>query len=261
TTRIEGADIRFEPAPDALKPFTGCFWTVTAECGATIRSVPDGTASVGVEVTPGRPAEWRLRGPLLRPAERRFAAPTLLVGVRLRPGVACLLAGIPAHAIVDRTIDLRDDPAWRALTSIDRVAEPAEYIDALRRCLIVRLGGATLHPIVTAALGHIGAKGGGVSVEEVAARCGVTARHLHRLMRRWVGYGPKRYASVVRFQSTLGQMQQAPAQPAAALASNVGYFDQAHLTAHLGRFAGATPRGLRSRVVSDFSKTRCDELP
>jgi len=95
----------------------------------------------------------------------------------------------------------------------------------------------------------------------VAALCGVTARHLHRLMRRWIGYGPKRCASIVRFQSTLAQMQQAPAQPAAALASDVGYFDQAHLSAHVGRFAGATPGHLRSRRVSDFSKTLCDDLP
>jgi hypothetical protein len=80
-------------------------------------------------------------------------------------------------------------------------------------------------------------------------------------MRTWVGYGAKRFANVIRFQATLHRMEQAPRQPAAFLASENGYFDQAHLNVDAARFAGATPRHLTSRSVSDFSKTRCDDLP
>jgi hypothetical protein len=43
------------------------------------------------------------------------------------------------------------------------------------------------------------------------------------------------------------------------LASDKGYFDQAHLTLDLARFAGETPRRLAATSVSDFSKTRCDD--
>jgi len=95
-------------------------------------------------------------------------------------------------------------------------------------------------------------------VEDIAARCYVSPRHLNRLMRIWIGYGPKRLARVVRFQAALEQIEQAPSQSGAALASNAGYFDQSHLTSDLSRFAGATPRHLASRCVADFSKTRCD---
>ena len=96
-------------------------------------------------------------------------------------------------------------------------------------------------------------------VSEVAARCGVSPRHLNRLMRQWVGYGTKCFANVVRFQATLEEMEHAPAQSGALLASEAGYFDQAHLTLALGRFAGQTPRRLASTSVADFSKTRCDD--
>lgn len=102
---------------------------------------------------------------------------------------------------------------------------------------------------------------GSVRVENVAARCGVSVRHLNRLMREWVGYGVKRYSSIVRFQATLHEMDRTPGRPAAALASDNGYFDQAHLTLDLARFGGATPRRLASAGVADFSKTRCDDLP
>jgi hypothetical protein len=56
-------------------------------------------------------------------------------------------------------------------------------------------------------------------------------------------------------------MEDTPGLPATALASENGFFDQAHLTLDLGRFAGTTPGRLMSVGVADFSKTRCDDLP
>ena len=49
-------------------------------------------------------------------------------------------------------------------------------------------------------------------------------------MRTWVGYGPKRFASIVRFQETLSRLEDAPGRSAATLATETGFFDQAHLT-------------------------------
>jgi methylphosphotriester-DNA--protein-cysteine methyltransferase len=115
--------------------------------------------------------------------------------------------------------------------------------------------------VVTTAVQEIEREHGGVRVEDVAARCGVSVRHLNRLMRMWIGYGAKRYASIVRFQATLHEMDRAPDRAAAALASENGYFDQAHLTLDVARFGGATPGRLASESVADFSKTRCDDLP
>jgi hypothetical protein len=45
------------------------------------------------------------------------------------------------------------------------------------------------------------------------------------------------------------------------VASEIGFFDQAHLTTNVTRFAGATPRSLASSSVAEFSKTRCDDAP
>jgi methylphosphotriester-DNA--protein-cysteine methyltransferase len=103
---------------------------------------------------------------------------------------------------------------------------------------------ATVHDVVTAALRQLERQHGCLQVAELAARCGVSPRHLNRLMRLWVGYGAKRLASVIRFQATLHQMEQSPRQSAASLASENGYFDQSHLTVDVGRFASATPGDL-----------------
>jgi AraC-like DNA-binding protein len=259
STVVEGAEIRFHTAAPALQPYVGCFWVITAECGATIRIVPDGTTSISIEQPKNGDAAGYLRGPLLHPIELRFTAPAALVGVRLRPGVAFLLSGVVAHSMVDRRIRLSDCAAFRDLASIDAMpCASVEMIAVLQEFLIDRLRGASIHPVVTRALDEINRHHGCVPVAEVAARCRASERHLNRLMHDWVGYGPKRYAGIVRFQSTLAQMERAPEWPVSMLASETGYFDQAHLTVDVGRYAGATPGHLRSNRVSDFSKTRCD---
>src|SRR5262245_7893258 len=262
STVVHHAEIQFHEAPDSLRAFVGGFWIVTADQGAMIRVVPDGSTAISIQLVNGEPTGWTLRGPLIQPDERRFKSPAIMIGVRLRPGVAFILSGIAAQAIVGRRISLREIPAFGELVSDEaQLRTPEQYIDALQGFLIQRLKDAHVQGTVAAAMSVIERTHGCARVAEVAARCGVSPRHLNRLMRMWVGYGPKRFASIVRFQESLKQLDHSPSQSAAALASDAGYFDQSHLSNNLTRFAGATPGHLASRCVADFSKTRCEDLP
>jgi len=262
-TIVHRAEIRYREAADVLRPYVGCFWVVTANPHATLRVVPDGSTAISIQLAGDntcRTAGWTLRGPLVRPDERRFQSAATLVGVRMRPGVAFLLSGVPAHRMLGRHITLAKAAPFSELIAT-RIAssEPEQYIVALERFLIARLRDAHVHEAVATAVREIERARGLARISDVVAHCGVSARHLSRLMRDWVGYGPKRFANILRFQSTLHAIEDAPSQAPAILASDKGYFDQAHLTKQLARFAGDTPRRLASTSVSDFSKTRCDD--
>ena len=260
STLVHRVEIRFHEAVDALRPYVGCFWVVTAEREAVLRIVPDGSTAISIQLQESEPLGWILRGPLIRPDERRFISPAILVGVRLRPGVAFILSGVAAHAILGRRIPLSNVAAFHELVSGESsLRTPAQSIDVLQRFLVRRLKDTKVHDVVAAAIREIEREHGGLRVAEIAAHCGVSVRHLNRLMRMWVGYGPKYFANMVRFQATLKQIEESPTRSAAALASETGYFDQAHLTLDLARFAAATPRHLASTSVADFSKTRCDD--
>jgi hypothetical protein len=76
---------RFIEAADVLRPFVGCFWIITAERGAMIRVVPDGSTAISVQLLDDGSSAWVLRGPLVRPRGRRFSSSATLIGVRLRP--------------------------------------------------------------------------------------------------------------------------------------------------------------------------------
>ena len=259
STVLDRADIRFYTAAPALQPHVGCFWVITADAGATMRIVPDGTTSIAIKRWENRGPAAYLRGPTVRPTELRFDEPTTLIGVRLRPGVVFNLTGVGAYTLVNRSIELRDHESLCAIDSIDPLPQTSvEWIDALQALLIAKLEGTRIHPLVEKALAEIQAEQGNLSIPELAARCGSSERNLSRLMRDWIGYGPKRYAGIVRFQSTLAQMERVPALPIAALAMETGYFDQSHLTADVARYAGATPGRLISESAADFAKTYCD---
>jgi AraC-like DNA-binding protein len=256
STVVERAEIRFHPASASLQPYVGCFWITKADCGSVLRVVPDGTTSISIKQDGGRAPEGYLRGPVLRPIELRFEQPATLIGVRLRPGVAFALTGIPMHSIVDRRVPLSECATLQELCLPQSVLEaPAQTIARLEVLLTRRLHDTALHPVVAAALTEIHKEQGSVLIPDIAARCGVSERHLGRLMRDWIGYSAKRYASIVRFQATLAQMERTPALPTAMLAAQSGYFDQAHLSGDLVRYSDATPGTLKPENVADFSKT------
>jgi len=261
STLVRGAEIRFQEAAEKLRPFVGCFWVITADRDAVLQLVPDGSTTISVQPQDGGVPAWSLRGPLLKPDARRFAAPTTVVGIRLRPGVAYLLTGIATETLVDRRLDLRRIKSFRDLVAVEpRPRTPEEHIASLEQFLVERLEHAAMHPVVVSVLAELERARGDLQASELAAHSGVSSRQLNRLMRRWVGYGSKRLATIVRFQATLHQMEQSAQRPVASLAIENGYFDQSHLTHDIVRFSGATPGDLVPRAMTDFSKTRCDEL-
>ena len=259
STVVHRAETRFIEAAAALRPYVGCFWVITAGRGAMIRVVPDGSTSISIQLQNGRSSAWVLRGPLIEPQVRRFTAPATLIGIRLRPGVAFLVSGIPADAMVGRRIRLRGRAYGALACETCPSRTPEQHIEVLERFLIERLASVSVYAVVAHVLRAIERARGAVRVADVAADCGVSQRHLNRLMRTWVGYGAKRCARITRFQTALEQMEQSPGRSGAALATENGYFDQAHLTLDMTRLAAATPGHLASQSAADFYKTRCDE--
>src|SRR5258707_4931760 len=136
STQVDRATIQFHEAAGSLKPHVGCFWVVTAECGGSIHIVPDGSTAISIQLQGGEPAEWFLRGPLVRPETRRYASGATVVGIRLRPGVAFLLSGISADAMVGCHLRLSELEAFQELVATQPSPRtPGECIYALHRFL------------------------------------------------------------------------------------------------------------------------------
>ncbi|THA64954.1 helix-turn-helix domain-containing protein [Streptomyces sp. A0958] len=158
-------------------------------------------------------------------------------GIRLAPGTAPALLGVPAHELRDRRVALAD--LWpgalvRALT--ERVAEADDPAAALEDIALDRA--ARTEPPDPAMRSVAARLEAGATVAEAARAAGLGARQLHRRSLTAFGYGPKTLARVFRLQRALALVRSGLPYAEAALAA--GCADQAHLARDMRDLAGTT---------------------
>ena len=107
--------------------------------------------------------------------------------------------------------------------------------------LIRRLGGAGPADAAASAAARLIERG--APLAHVAAGVDLSERQLRRRFTVAVGYGPKTFARIVRFQRALAQIRRG--DEFAATAAEAGYADQAHMTREVVELAGRTPAALR----------------
>ncbi len=169
-----------------------------------------------------------------------------LVGVRLRPGAAGAVLGLPASELRDATPDAADvlgpEQAGAVLAALLAGADPHATLLAAVAAAASRSGSGQ-DPLVRAAVAALDRPHARVAA--VAAELGLSARQLQRRVSDAVGYGPKMLARVLRFR----RLQTLSPAPMAELALDAGYSDQAHMTAEVTHLAGIPPvRFLKDRA-------------
>jgi AraC-like DNA-binding protein len=98
---------------------------------------------------------------------------------------------------------------------------------------------AEVHPDVAYAFDRLVDSGGEVTIADLAAEIGWSARHLTNRFRAEVGLRPKETARIVRFDRAR-RLLGAGVRPGDAAARS-GYFDHAHLTREFQALAGVAP--------------------
>ena len=250
----EPASVYREHAPPpALAEFLICAWTLETRASAQLhqqRVLPDGCADI-VWFGDAPPV---VVGPMTQSVLATTEAGTKLVGLRFRPEVASRVLGVPAHELTDRDVPL--DEIWQRHTiepSCDRlrqagtIAERAAIAQSLlaSRCDAIRPPDAVVqHAVSLITTGRC------ERVEELARHLGISERHLHRRFVASVGYSPKTFQRIVRFQKLLALTEADSRTQLGDVSLAAGYADQAHMTREVVEFAGVTPGALLGKVAS-----------
>lgn len=257
---IGAAELRLRPPAPSLRPFVGCFWSITTTTATRLRTLPDACSTLCVEGANSKGPKCFLIGPQLTPSERTPGAGQVFFGVRLRPGVAFLLTRRAVHEVTDRRVALADimpDDVARMERQIAALVRTEEQLNILEEFLLLRLNCVQIDSRVDDALQQIERCGGELRVSQLARDCQVSSRHLDRLLRTWVGLSPKRMARIVRFQVLLQRIETSRAGGTAPLAAELGYYDQSHLANEVAKFTAESSWRI-ARHFADFSKTRCE---
>ena len=99
-------------------------------------------------------------------------------------------------------------------------------------------------------------RGGKVSMNGLATVAGVSGRQMERRFLRDVGIGPKLLCRILRFQQVFRALRQDELSWA-DVATDCGYYDQAHLIRDFQQFAGQTPASLlenSSALTESFTR-------
>jgi AraC-like DNA-binding protein len=214
------------------------------------RVLPDGCIDI-VLIDGELPA---VVGPWTEAFIANFSPGTQIVGARFHPGRAARLLGIAASELLNQNVPLRD--MWRKARSerFLRIAETKE-LAARRRELEAALSvelamGVDADREVGVAMEWL-ARTPGIRLEPVSRRLGMSSRQLQRRFRAAVGYGPKLFQAVLRFQRLLHLSQRRGGGASLAeLSLDAGYADQAHMTREVRRFSGIAPAALLTRTAS-----------
>jgi len=168
-----------------------------------------------------------------------------VMGVHFKPGGAFPFLGVGAGELEDAHTGL--DALWgsRAQRLHDRLLEARGHAERIRLLETFLLESAVRalvrRPDVALALAAMDDPRL-VSVAELRARTGLSAKRLIALFRDEVGLGPKTFWRIRRFQAALRGIERARAPRGAELAADLGYFDQAHMIRDFRTFAGLSPR-------------------
>jgi AraC-like DNA-binding protein len=234
-----------EYAPSAdLDEVVRCFWRITAtHARPTINRIcPDGCADVVVTADGGVRAVGTMRTSVVMPLAGRVD----VFGVRLHPGAAFRLFGVPLAELTDGTVAL-DELGWKVDPSLgERIAEArgtAPRMTLLEGVLRSRLSAVRQHAsgTLTYTAARLRQHGTDWGLGPLREGIGLTERTLERHFLNLVGITPKEFHRVMRFRRALHAIHRRPRPTYAALALEAGYADQAHLIRDFRSFAGLTP--------------------
>ena len=175
-----------------------------------------------------------------------------VLGIRFGPTGACRLLRGSMKALVDVTIDLRD-ALGRAATELgERCNDAAECprsnysraaIDTVRAAVEWTLqqldDGTCVDPAVLWTARTIRDARGGVALDALGSAIGLRRAVLAQRFCDAIGITPKRFARIVRFHAALSLLGRQGSISDAA--TDLGYYDQAHMYRDFAEFAGMTP--------------------
>lgn len=174
------------------------------------------------------------------------------VDLKLTPLGAYTLLGVPMDELTGRVVDLADVLGPAGLRLTERLANTAGWdprFAVLDEFLLRRAErGPSPAPEVVRAWRRLAGSGGAVPIGELAHEVGWSRRHLVTRFRQQVGLAPKTVARIIRFDGLLRRLGSTGRASWSRIATECGYYDQAHMNRDFREFAGTTPTAFLARL-------------
>lgn len=165
-----------------------------------------------------------------------------LIGIVFQPGGFAPFVSDPVDLFSNRNIGLEEawgEPARTLRDHLRELPTPAVRLRYLEQFLLHRfVGRLSRNPIVDFALSSFQRAPGLSTVQEVARSTGWSERHFSQVFREQVGFSPKAWTRILRFQRVVQELHAGVDVPWAEMALDCGYYDQSHFANEFRAFSG-----------------------
>jgi AraC-like DNA-binding protein len=224
--------------PPALRRLVEQHWVVSWELGQrsfTQEILPHPSLNLVVEANGA--FVW---GVPTRRGTRVLTGRGWAIGTKLRPGAFTALTGIAASSITNDRIAVEE--AFGSEQRLPLVSSPERVIASVHALLAPAAGVEDPDfDLVVEVIERMRELSPHARVDEIARLHGLSARHLQRLFRRYVGVSPKWVLKRLRIHDAVASLSGGQPSSAARLALDLGYYDQAHFIRDFRLVVGRSP--------------------
>jgi AraC-like DNA-binding protein len=250
---------QYYPSP-ALAEYIECYWTFHSPGDSTVveRLIPGGRIEMifnfahalewltAATTAPGiSNSDTEIMGHRNQIFFARRSGEVNLLGIRFKPGGIHAFTSVPASLLLNQFIpaeNVMDFPLTEWKSRLQEIPDDGKKIELLNMLLTAAIRETRMDwTWASKAVRAIQTEQHFGSIQELCSFNGGYYKKLERSFLRYVGYTPKYYSRIVRFNKALRQLSlQSISMTSAGYAC--GYFDQSHFIKDFRQFAGTTPK-------------------
>jgi AraC-like DNA-binding protein len=253
-----GADLRWRPPSPALEPFVYGHWEARWNFSEGEPPRPAETLRHPCVNLVAHPSHLEVWGIGLTRWAHDGGLEGRMAGTRFRPGAFAFFSPGPVRLLNDRKVTLAEAFGEAAASAIESVAfdRPVDaYLDFVEEFLIDASPAiGARYELVRMVTESMRETPGEATVDEIARAHGVSVRALQSAFPDYVGVGPKWVLKRYRMHEAVERIATGGYDDAASLATDLGYFDQAHFIRDFKEQVGLSP-GAFARMSRMESET------
>ncbi|WP_134704569.1 helix-turn-helix domain-containing protein [Ammoniphilus sp. YIM 78166] len=214
--------------------------------------IPDGCFDFLFCCDPNHPSAFLWTSPFYRKRQPEFRRGCEYFGVRFFPEQSViklnnsmnelLAQQIPLIEVMDNIEYLIE---WIVLGNSfqERTERFVNYLEKLRTDL------GKDQKMIRYAIDHIYSSGAMVTVQELSDSIGFSEQHIRRKFETYIGFSPKEFGQIVRFQNTLDMFLDNKESKLLDIIYENGYYDQAHFIKGFKKLIQLTPKQYKKFLI------------
>jgi AraC-like DNA-binding protein len=166
--------------------------------------------------------------------------------IRFKPGMAYPFLQVPVselnHQVVEADLVFKKELSCLRERIIEAHSVGCKFQIAEQYLLQKLQQVIDIPPVIQFAIQHIITNPATATIQHIVQKTGYSHKHFLALFHKHVGFNPKQFLRITKFQQVIHQLENRQTTPWTQIAYESGYYDQAHFINDFKAFSGFSPR-------------------